>query len=318
LITDRFITKNTKKDHQLDEFQPIPLNRPSGRDGEGITKTHHNLQQLIKNKRKDHRRIWFFLIIAFAVYLFAPMRSNILVLGTDYLPPRDELSRTDTNILITINPLKPYIGMLSIPRDLWVNIPGIGENRINTAFFFAEIEQPGSGPVASMKTVHENFGVTINYFMVIKMEGVIKVIDTLGGVTINLTESMGGLPIGESALDGTQALAFARERYSADDFSRMKQGQILIKALLSKALSPVGWIRLPSVFFELIRSIKTNIPLWLFPRFGLAFLRAGPDRIDNRVITREMVNPFTTMDGAQVLAPNWHEINPVLKEMFGE
>jgi LCP family protein required for cell wall assembly len=228
------------------------------------------------------------------------------------------LSRTDTNILMTINPLKPYIGMLSIPRDLWVTIPGIGENRINAAFFFAEAEKTGAGPSASVATVRENFGVTINYYAVLKMEGIIKAIDAFGGVTINLADPLGGLPAGENILNGTQALAFARERYSSDDFSRMKQGQILIKAFVSKALSLPGWFRLPLVLFEALRSIDTNVPIWLFPRFGMAFLRSGSNGIDNRVITREMVNPFTTSAGAQVLAPNWQAINPVLMQMFGE
>jgi len=69
------------------------------------------------------------------------------------------------------------------------------------------------------------------------------------------------------------------------------------------------------VFFQ---SVDTNIPAYLWPRLGLAVLRAGPDGIDNRTITREMVNPWTTDLGANVLLPNWDAINPVLMEMFAE
>ena len=124
--------------------------------------------------------------------------------------------------------------------------------------------------------------------------------------------------MGVNFLNGTQALAFARERYSADDFSRMNQGQILIKALVKKILSPAAWIRYPLVFIEALQAIDTNIPWWLFPRLGFAFLRSGPDGIDNRTINREMVTPFITVEGAQVLLPNWEAINPILFEMFGE
>ena len=63
----------------------------------------------------------------------------------------------DTIILTTFNPWKPNVGMLSIPRDLWVNIPGVGENRINTAHFFAEANDPGSGPSATMDTIEAEF-----------------------------------------------------------------------------------------------------------------------------------------------------------------
>ena len=276
------------------------------------------MTQVPIRKKNAHLRLSITILIFILAYFLAPLRTNLLILGTDYLPPRDILSRTDTNIVVTVIPLKPYVGILSIPRDLWVVIPGIGENRINTAYFYGEMDQKGSGPEKSIETIRSNFGLTLQYYLVIKMAGFINVIDALGGVVVNLTDPMGGLTAGKHHLDGKEALAFARERYSADDFSRMKQGQILLKALLMKLLSPGGWIRIPAVFVETNKIIDTNVPFWMLPRLGLALIRVGPDGIDNRVITREMVNPFTTSEGAQVLAPNWGKINPVLMEMFGE
>jgi len=276
------------------------------------------MTQVPIRKKNAHLRLSITILIFILAYFLAPLRTNLLILGTDYLPPRDILSRTDTNIVVTVIPLKPYVGILSIPRDLWVVIPGIGENRINTAYFYGEMDQKGSGPEKSIETIRSNFGLTLQYYLVIKMAGFINVIDALGGVVVNLTDPMGGLTAGKHHLDGKEALAFARERYSADDFSRMKQGQILLKALLMKLLSPGGWIRIPAVFVETNKIIDTNVPFWMLPRLGLALIRVGPDGIDNRVITREMVNPFTTSEGAQVLTPNWGKINPVLMGMFGE
>ncbi|MGW8252006.1 MAG: LCP family protein, partial [Anaerolineales bacterium] len=85
-------------------------------------------------------------LVAFlALYFFAPLRTRLLVLGIDYAPPGSIVGRSDTIILMSINPLQPRVAMLSIPRDLWLPIPGIGENRINTAHFFAEAEVPGTG-----------------------------------------------------------------------------------------------------------------------------------------------------------------------------
>jgi hypothetical protein len=67
------------------------------------------------------------LVVLVVLYFFGPLRTNILLLGTDDSPERGAVGRTDTIILATVVPLKPYVGMLSIPRDLWVTVPGVGE-----------------------------------------------------------------------------------------------------------------------------------------------------------------------------------------------
>ncbi|HLE92147.1 MAG TPA: LCP family protein, partial [Anaerolineales bacterium] len=170
------------------------------------------------------------------IYLLAPLRTNILLLGTDDSPERGTVGRTDTIILTTVVPLKPYVGMLSIPRDLWVSIPGVGEQRINTAYFFAEANEPGSGPQATMQTIRDNFGVPVRYYAVIHMLGLVSVVDSLGGVDIQLETAMGGLPAGGHHLDGSQALAFIRDRNSSDDFGRMRRAQILLSAAFGRVL----------------------------------------------------------------------------------
>ncbi len=260
----------------------------------------------------------FALVALLAAYFFTPGRANILILGTDDSPERGALGRTDTIMLTTVDPWRGHVGLLSIPRDLWVNVPGVGEQRINTAYFFAEAAQPGSGPRAAMDTVRRNFGVTVTHYALIHMDGVVQVVDALGGVTLTLDEPLGGLPAGTHTLDGRAALAFVRERYSADDFSRMRQGQMLIRAAFLKMLNPLTWPRLPLVWLAVSQSVQTDVPAWLYPRLGVALLRAGPGGLDARSITREMVIPFQTAGGAQVLAPNWQAINPLLLEMFGE
>jgi len=109
-----------------------------------------------------------------------------------------------------------------------------------------------------------------------------------------------------------------RERYSADDFSRMRQGQMLILASFRKAIQPDNWSNLPGAVWALTQVIDTNIPAWQWPRLGFAFVRAGLlFSIDTRIIAPDMVIPFQTSGGAQVLAPDWEAINPLLLEMFG-
>ncbi|MDP1548186.1 MAG: LCP family protein [Anaerolineales bacterium] len=266
-------------------------------------------------KRKKN---WGLILILFiAAYFFAPLRTNILLLGTDISPERGSAGRTDTIILATVVPLKPYVGMLSIPRDLWVQVPNVGEQRINTAYFFAEANQPGSGPDAALKTIHQNFDVPVRYYAVIHMVEMISIVDALGGVDIQLDSPTGGLPAGTHHLTGTQALAFARNRSMGDDFGRMAGTQVLLTAVLKKAIQPSSWKNLPQFIPALWQAIDTNIPIWQYPRLSIAMLRAFVTGIESNTITREMVVPFQTSQGAQVLAPNWAAINPMLKDMFG-
>ena len=295
------VTQPTRPERGLDSFQPVRI--PS----------------TAKPVRKRLGCLWLVVLALLPplVYFFAPVRTNFLVLGIDGGLGRGDLGRADTIILTTVSPLRPYVGMLSIPRDLWVPMEGVGENRINTAYFFAEAKQPGSGAGAALRAVSQNFDVPVGYYLVVRMDGLLGFIDAMGGVDLKLSKPAAGLPAGTNHLDGTTALAFARSRASADDFSRMAQAQLLIKAVLQRLLQPEVWPELPQILHSAEAVIDTNIPVWQWPRLGLAFLRAGQAGIDGRTITREMVRPFTTNQGAQVLAPNWDAIGKVTAEMFG-
>lgn len=278
---------------------------------------------ITKNRRKYNGCcIWGILLpvlLIILLYFFLPTRSNILLLGIDRAPEGTDVSRSDTMIVVSIIPLKPVVNMLSIPRDLWVFIPDVGENRINTAHFFAEAEQTGSGPQAAMEAVRQNFGLTINYYARVRFDGVKEIIDAMDGITITLDQSMSGYDPGTHHLSGEQALAFARDRQGSDDFFRMERGQILITSAVKELANPVSWGKIPNIIRVTNQVIDTNIPFYLYPRLGLAILRATiSNHIENRTITRDMVTPFTTDLGANVLLPNWDLINPVLLELFNE
>lgn len=258
------------------------------------------------------------LILITGLYLMAPIRHNVLLLGMDFADLTNAVARTDTMILATFLPSKPYVGTLSIPRDLWVTIPEVGENRINTAHFFAEANQPGSGPAAALQTVNLNFGVQFDYYIRIRFEGFRAVVNAMGGVDIELNEAMGGYEPGKYHLTGNKALAFVRYRQDSDDFFRMEHGQFMMKAIFRNLLESHNWPHIPEVLTAFRDNVSTNLPRWLWPRLVFSLLRVGPDGIDNRIIGREMVIPFVTFDGAYVLAPNWESINPVLSSMFGK
>ena len=245
-------------------------------------------------------------------------RVNVLVLGIDRVEPGTALGRSDTMILATFAPLKPYVGTLSIPRDLWVTIPGVGENRINTAHFFAEAEKAGSGPAAALETCRQLFGVDIRYFVRFRFEGVVDIVEALGGIDLVLEKPMAGYPAGRHSLNGQQALAFVRSRAGADDFFRMEQGQVFLRSVLAELFDPRNLPRFPRVWVTLRQTVESNIPPWALPAIGTALLRAGPAGIDGRTIPRQFTTPITTQGGAAVLLPNWDLILPLVEEMFGE
>ncbi|HSV86611.1 MAG TPA: LCP family protein, partial [Levilinea sp.] len=260
----------------------------------------------------------FVLVLAvLALYLLFPLRTNLVIMGIDRVPEGTSLGRTDLIMMMSIIPLQPEVKLLSIPRDLWVDIPGVGQNRINTAHFYAEGVEEGSGPQALLQVIGNNFGVDMPYYVRIRFDGFISVVEAMGGISIELSEPMAGYAAGTHRLNGEQALAFARDRAGTDDFFRMQHGQLMLKAMIRQLARPASWLRLPLVAVAGMGAVDTNLPASHWPRIGLALLRAGMDGIDSHTITREMVSPFSTDYGARVLAPNWERIRPLLRELFG-
>lgn len=256
------------------------------------------------------------MLLFIATYIIAPGRTNLLLLGIDYAEPGSYASRTDTIIMTTFTLQKPMVSLLSIPRDLWVNIPGVGENRINTAHFYAESQQAGTGPAAVEKTIKTNFDVEMDYFLRVRFEGFQDMVDAIGGVDMVLDQPTAGYPAGKVHLTGHKALAFVRDRASSDDFSRMSNGQLMLRALFMNMINPAKWRYLPSAAQVFIKNIDTNLPVWMIPRLVLMLILSGPNNIDFHVLPREMVTPFTTNQGASVLLPNWDLIRPLIKQIF--
>lgn len=311
-VKERMIFSNPKSsDDSLAHYQPIRANsvplKPDKKSQKGAGCCSGTLGSF-----------WAAVLILLALYFLAPLRTNILALGIDRTSEGSAAGRSDIMILTSVNPLKPTIHMLSIPRDLWVTVPGHDENRINTAHFYAEAEQPGSGPKAAMQVVRNNFRVPLDYYVRVKFDGFLNVVDAMGGVTVNLDQPAAGLDAGTHLLAGEQALAFVRDRKSSDDFFRMQHTQLFIKSAVAQMIKPSSWSRIPAVMGAMMNTVDTNIPFWQYPRLGLALVRAGKGGFDNTTLTRDEVTPFVTSGGAQVLGPNWDKIDPIVEKMFGK
>jgi LCP family protein required for cell wall assembly len=282
-----------------------------------ITSTN-GMTPLVQKPRSSRKWRWWILALIIFMLFFTPFRITTLIIGVDRPPEGTWISRSDTMILTTLPPVLPKLSILSIPRDLWVTIPGQYDNRINTAHYWAELNQAGTGKKAAAEVVETNFGIQVNYVIRVKFDGFEKIVDAMGGVTIDLPTDMSGLPAGRNHLDGTQALRFVRDRASSDDFFRQQRGQLFLASAVKTMINPVKWLRIPAILVALGQSVDSNLPVWYWPRLGYGVLFSAIKGFDSHTLDREMVTPWTTDQGAQVLLPNWELINPLLLKLFNQ
>ncbi len=258
-----------------------------------------------------------------------PLREPLYlaVLGVDLRD--DEIPRSDTLILVNLDPIRERIALLSIPRDLWVTIPGYGESRINAAYAFGERDnyRGGGGPVLVKETVEHNFGIPVHAFVQVDFRGFERIVDALGGVTLDVeypladveypTENYGYtrlyVPVGLQHLNGAQALRYARSRHADSDFGRNRRQQQVLLALRDQALRKGVIRRLPQLVAELSDAVKTDLTPQEVRTLILLAPRAQGWRLETYAITPDMTQSWTTPQGAYVLLPRWDRIEPVLQ-----
>jgi len=261
-------------------------------------------------------------------------RVNILILGLDY---RDweagEVPRTDTMILATVDPINKTLGMLTIPRDMWVNIPGFEYNKINTAYWLGEVyKMPGGGPGMAMKTVEEFLGVPVHYYAQIDFNAFVKFIDDIGGVSVRVLEEITVDPIGPNNtvtlkvgvqdLDGATALAFARMRYTeGDDFDRSSRQLYLIselrRTLLHRNKIPTLIAQAPILYQDLQEGIHTNMSLGQAIQLAWLVYQIPDENIKQAVIGPQQVSEFTkSPDGLDIIIAHPDRIRLLRDEVF--
>jgi LCP family protein required for cell wall assembly len=172
----------------------------------------------------------------------------ILLLGTDDREGQDnEIPRTDTIILARVDQKNNKVALISIPRDLYANLPGYGYSKINAAYVYAELDKPSSGPAGAIAAVKEFAGVDIAYFAQINFAGFEQLVNSLGGVEVDVPVDIvndpdsGGLDIytGVQVLDGAHALTFVRCRniFDAGDYQRQANQRTFLQALAKQVLA---------------------------------------------------------------------------------
>ncbi len=265
-------------------------------------------------------------------------RVSLLVMGLDFRDwsEGDGPPRTDTMLLLTIDPLTRTAGMLSIPRDLWVNIPGgFKYGRINTAYQLGEVYTypDGGGPGLAMDTVEELLGVPIDYYAQIDFDAFMRFIDEIGGIDVYVPSKTKIDPLGDDNnrtlrrgdwhMNGKMALAYARSRDGkGGDFDRAKRTQDVAMAVFKKIVStemlPELLAKAGILYNQLQDGIHTNLSLDEAVRLAWLVSQIPQDTIKRGVIgPPDQVSLVTSPDGTQqVLKPITDKIRLLRDELF--
>ena len=289
--------------------------------------------QVPRKPRKSGLSCWlvlfFFLItpvflcgLTFVFYLILPPPPmDILILGLDSRPGEGFATRTDSVILLGIDPGRVRVSLLSIPRDLFIDVPGYGLQRINTVNALGEQAQSGTGPELLSSGIAQDFGIQMDRYVRLNFEGFVELVDAVGGITVEVERTIADdaypLPDGTTIsvrfdpgaqiMDGERALIYARTRHADDDYARANRQQQVILALSRKLLNPLFW---PGAIASLTRSVDTNMTL--FDMISVAptmIFNAG--RFEALVIDRDWI---TSRDGVAV--PNFAALQPWIVERF--
>jgi polyisoprenyl-teichoic acid--peptidoglycan teichoic acid transferase len=248
---------------------------------------------------------------------------TVLLLGIDQRPDEPYPSRTDAIALAHIDPQNQRVALLSLPRDLIVEVPGFGYSRINAASVYGELNpQTGGGVALTRRTVSNLLNVPIDYVVHINFSGFIGAIDALGGVTINVEKEIYDpayptmnygytvahfLP-GPQAMDGATALMYARVRHPDSDFERMRRQQQVMIAALARLREQNSLFQIHSVaaITSAMRDyVQTDMPQDQMISLAWAFRDFSPADVERYTLDAGMVS-MNVVPGdpfAQIAAP---------------
>lgn len=261
-------------------------------------------------------------------------RTNILMMGIDRRPGEAFVSRTDSIMVVSMDAKGENVSLLSIPRDLYVVIPGYGRDRINTAFVYGSNGgSPETGAALAMRTIEYNLGIPLDHYVLVDFSAVTKTVDTLGGIDVYVPYDISDptypdmnygydplfIPAGLQHMDGNTALKYARTRHADNDFGRAARQQQVLLAVKDKALGlgVTGLLaRAPELYQRVEQGVRTDLSLEqlvTLARVGSSVEEGG---IRNVVLDTNYVSPFLTETGAQVLLLDQTKAEELVRSLF--
>jgi LCP family protein required for cell wall assembly len=264
-------------------------------------------------------------------------RITILAMGLDSrdweAQPNKNVARSDTMIVMTMDPIAKTAAMLSIPRDLYVDIPGYGFDKINRAYFLAEKDRrPGGGPALAMKTVEQLIGVPIDHYAVVDFNSFTTFVNTIDGIDVYIPfdnmiidpvgdEEVKQLHFGWNHLTGSEALAFARTRSTEEgDVDRASRTQQVILAIRNKILNlnmiPTLLAKAPDLFNQISGGIKTDLTETQIVQLAWAAKDIDFQNIRSDVIDKSCWQAIETINSEDYLIPNLEAIREKRASLF--
>jgi len=251
---------------------------------------------------------------------------NVLLIGTDQRD-LESVGRTDTIMVLAIDEANNRASLISLPRDLYLPIPGVGYSRINTAFAFGEERQPGGGLPLLMSTIERNFGIPIERYVRIDFSGFEGVVDALGGVDVVVDCPLYDeliyryfqvytLEPGSYRMNGEQALYYARSRKTTNDFDRSRRQQRVLLAIRKRVLEGNLLPRIPALWLAMRDIVDTNLsPADIASLAKLGATLEGDD-LYGMVIRYPLVDDWVTPQGGMVQLPDLPAINNALDNVW--
>jgi LCP family protein required for cell wall assembly len=262
----------------------------------------------------------------------APNTINIVVLGSDRRPDWSEW-HTDAVHIVSIQPYVPAVTVLSIPRDLYVYIPGFWMSRINFADVYGDLYgYKGGGPALLQQTLLYNLGIPMDHYVRTDFDGFIGIVNTLDGVDIPVhcrladhwpyLDENGEYPIkvlepGIHRMDGETALWYSRSRMTSSVFARERRQQQVLQAIWRRARSLELLPQVPQLWEEANGMLITDLTLEDTALLTDVAFRLDEQDVRFRNIGYEHVIPWTTPRGGSVFLPNWEKLGPVINEALG-
>ena len=265
-------------------------------------------------------------------------RYTIIVAGLDRREDQsNEPVRTDSLMLVSIDPATKSIGLLSIPRDLWVEIPGQEErDRINRAYFLGEVRGTGGGPRLLQQTVSWNLGMRVHNYVLVDFKVLVDLVDLLGGIEVSIDYTINDerypdqnygydpfyLEPGTHILDGEDALRFARTRHGNNDVLRAGRQQQVISGIRERVMS-LNFLQLiaqvPALLGSLSENLQTGLDIQQIVQLAFFAREVEADKIRMRVMNFEYLQEYTTEEyQQQVLIPVVERLPVLLRETFGD
>jgi LCP family protein required for cell wall assembly len=253
---------------------------------------------------------------------------HIVLLGSDMRPderiggikgrPNQATWRTDAIIVVSLDFEDSSVRLLHIPRDLWVEIPGHDEGRINTAELFGELAETGSGPNLVKQVIHHNLGIPIHYYARADFEGFMNVIDTLGGLefAVDCPLPEFDLEPGIHHFDGYEALQYVKKRETASDLDRGRRQRQMLTALWDQLLTPEIIPKIPQLWATTADSFQTDLPLDQAINLASFGLQLKAQNIRQAGLTHKQVKSWTSPGGQMVLRAREDEIRAFLEQFY--